>query len=66
MLLNPTKYGLIVVAYIGSFIVVSKNWDMFRRKHFTLGVGHAISLRRGTDGHFQQSASITSLRTIPV
>jgi FHS family L-fucose permease-like MFS transporter len=37
-LLDPTKYGLIVVAYIGSFIVVSKNWDMFRRKHFTLGV----------------------------
>jgi FHS family L-fucose permease-like MFS transporter len=37
-LLDPTKYGLIVVAYIGSFIVVAKNWDMFRRKHFTLGV----------------------------
>ncbi|MGO8837158.1 MAG: sugar MFS transporter [Limisphaerales bacterium] len=37
-LLDPTKYGLIVIAYIGSFIVVSKNWDMFRRKHFTLGV----------------------------
>jgi FHS family L-fucose permease-like MFS transporter len=37
-LLDPTKYGLIVVAYIGSFIVVSKNWDLFRRKHFTLGV----------------------------
>ena len=37
-LLDPTKYGLITAAYIGSFIVVSKNWDMFRRKHFTLGV----------------------------
>jgi len=37
-LLDPTKYGLITVAYIGSFMVVSKNWDMFRRKHFTLGV----------------------------
>ena len=37
-LLDPTKYGLIVIAYLGSFIVVSKNWDMFRRKHFTLGV----------------------------
>jgi FHS family L-fucose permease-like MFS transporter len=36
--LDPTKYGLIIVAYIGSFILVSKNWDMFRRKHFTLGV----------------------------
>ncbi len=37
-LLDPTKYGLITAAYLGSFIVVSKNWDMFRRKHFTLGV----------------------------
>jgi FHS family L-fucose permease-like MFS transporter len=37
-LLDPTKYGLIVVAYLGSFIVVSKNWEMFRRRHFTLGV----------------------------
>jgi FHS family L-fucose permease-like MFS transporter len=37
-LLDPTKYGLLVAAYSGSFIVVSKNWDMFRRKHFTLGV----------------------------
>ncbi|MDR3458381.1 MAG: sugar MFS transporter [Verrucomicrobiae bacterium] len=37
-LLDPTKYGLIVAAYLASFIVVSKNWDMFRRKHFTLGV----------------------------
>jgi FHS family L-fucose permease-like MFS transporter len=37
-LLDPTKYGLIVIAYIISFIVVAKNWDMFRRKHFTLGV----------------------------
>ncbi|HUZ07418.1 MAG TPA: MFS transporter, partial [Candidatus Paceibacterota bacterium] len=37
-LLDPTKYGLIVAAYIVSFIVVVKNWDMFRRKHFTLGV----------------------------
>jgi FHS family L-fucose permease-like MFS transporter len=37
-LLDPTKYGLIAVAYFGSFVVVAKNWDMFRRKHFTLGV----------------------------
>jgi MFS transporter, FHS family, L-fucose permease len=37
-LLDPTKYGLITVAYIGSFIVAAKNWDMFRRKHFTLGI----------------------------
>ena len=37
-LLDPTKYSLLAAAYIGSFIVVSKNWDLFRRKHFTLGV----------------------------
>ncbi|HXR46515.1 MAG TPA: sugar MFS transporter [Candidatus Limnocylindrales bacterium] len=37
-LLVPTKYGLLVAAYCGSFIVVVKNWEMFRRKHFTLGV----------------------------
>jgi FHS family L-fucose permease-like MFS transporter len=37
-LLGPSKYGLVVVAYLASFIVVVKNWDMFRRKHFTLGV----------------------------
>lgn len=36
--LQPTKYGLLAAAYVISFIVVSKNWDMFRRKHFTLGV----------------------------
>jgi FHS family L-fucose permease-like MFS transporter len=36
--LQPVKYGLLAVAYIASFIVVAKNWDMFRRKHFTLGI----------------------------
>ena len=37
-LFQPTKYGLLVAAYIAAFILVSKNWDMFRRKHFTLGI----------------------------
>jgi FHS family L-fucose permease-like MFS transporter len=36
--LAPTRIGLLVAAYIASFAVVAKNWDMFRRKHFTLGV----------------------------
>jgi len=27
-----------VVAFLASFILVAKNWDMFRRKHFTLGI----------------------------
>ena len=34
----PTKYGLLVGAYIAAFLVVSRNWDLFRRKHFTFGV----------------------------
>ena len=37
-LLQPVKYGLLIVAYIASFVLVSKNWDMFRRTHFTLGI----------------------------
>jgi FHS family L-fucose permease-like MFS transporter len=36
--LQPVKYGLLVAAYVASFIVAAKNWDMFRRKHFTLGI----------------------------
>jgi FHS family L-fucose permease-like MFS transporter len=38
-MLLPTKIGLLVVAYVAAFILVSKNWDLFRRKHFTLGIG---------------------------
>jgi MFS transporter, FHS family, L-fucose permease len=38
-MLAPTKYVLIVVTYIIAFLLVSKNWDLFRRKHFTLGIG---------------------------
>ena len=37
-LFQPVKYGLLVVAFLASFILVAKNWDMFRRKHFTLGI----------------------------
>ena len=38
-LLPPTKYGLLIASLVASFILVSKNWDMFRRKHYTLGIG---------------------------
>ncbi len=38
-LFAPTKYGLLVATYVGGFMLVSKNWDLFRRKHFTLGIG---------------------------
>ena len=37
-LLQPVKYGLLVIGYIAAFILVTKNWDMFRRAHFTLGI----------------------------
>jgi FHS family L-fucose permease-like MFS transporter len=37
-LLQPAKYTLLTAAYVASFLVVSRNWDLFRRKHFTLGV----------------------------
>ena len=37
-LLQPTKYGLLAAAYVAALILVSRNWDMFRRKHFTLGI----------------------------
>ena len=37
-LFQPVKYGLLIVAYVAAFLVVSKNWDLFRRRHFTFGV----------------------------
>ena len=37
--LPVVKYGLLVMAYVSAFLLVSRNWDLFRRKHFTLGVG---------------------------
>jgi len=36
--LQPTKYGLLAAAYAAALLLVSQNWDMFRRKHFTLGI----------------------------
>ena len=37
-LFQPVKYALLIVAYMAAFLLVSRNWDMFRRTHFTLGV----------------------------
>ncbi len=37
-LFQPTKYGLLAAAYLAAFLLVSMNWDLFRRKHFTLGI----------------------------
>jgi len=33
-----TKYALLIGAYAAGFFFVSRNWEMFRRKHFTLGI----------------------------
>jgi len=33
-----TKFALLIGAYVGGFFFVSRNWEMFRRKHFTLGI----------------------------
>ena len=38
-LFEPAKYGLLMAAYVAGFLLVSKNWDLFRRKHFTFGIG---------------------------
>jgi MFS transporter, FHS family, L-fucose permease len=37
-LFQPVKYGLLTIAYVAAFLLVSRNWDMFRRTHFTLGI----------------------------
>ena len=37
-LLAPTRYSLLAIFFIAAFLVVFQNWDLFRRKHFTLGV----------------------------
>jgi FHS family L-fucose permease-like MFS transporter len=37
-LFQPVKSILLIAAYVILFLVVSRNWDMFRRKHFTLGI----------------------------
>jgi FHS family L-fucose permease-like MFS transporter len=37
-MLQPAKYTLLIVAYVAAFLLVSRHWDMFRRKHFTLGI----------------------------
>ena len=38
-LLPAVQYSLLVIAYVAAFLLVARNWDLFRRKHFTLGVG---------------------------
>ena len=37
-LLQPVKYGLLIAAYVAAFLLVSRNWDLFQRRHFTVGI----------------------------
>ena len=37
-MLQPAKYTLVIVAYVAGFLMVSRHRDMFRRRHFTLGI----------------------------
>ena len=37
-LFAPIKYLLLAAAFIAGVMLVTKNWDLFRRKHFTLGI----------------------------
>jgi len=37
-LFAPTKYIVLIAAFVGAYVLVSKKWDLFRRKHFTLGI----------------------------
>ncbi len=37
-LFEPVTYALLIAAYVASFLLVTRKWDMFRRSHFTLGI----------------------------
>ncbi|MBN2187858.1 MAG: hypothetical protein JW699_00280 [Chitinispirillaceae bacterium] len=37
-LFAPTKYIVLIAAFIAAFMLVCRKWDLFRRKHFTLGI----------------------------
>lgn len=52
LLLQPVKYGLLIVAYVLAFRLVSRNWDMFRRGHFTLGICAQFACVAGQTGIF--------------
>ncbi|HUA68996.1 MAG TPA: sugar MFS transporter [Candidatus Saccharimonadales bacterium] len=36
--LPPAIIGILILLFSAAFILVAKNWDLFRRKHFTLGI----------------------------
>jgi FHS family L-fucose permease-like MFS transporter len=48
----PSKLGLLVAAYVAAFLLVSRTWDMFRRRHFTLGIAAQFFCVAGQTGVF--------------
>jgi FHS family L-fucose permease-like MFS transporter len=36
--LVPTQYGLLALGYLVGCYMIAQNWDLFRRKHYTLGI----------------------------
>lgn len=51
-LFQPTKFGLLVIAYVAAFLLVSRTWDMFRRRHFTLAIAAQFFCVAGQTGVF--------------
>ncbi len=51
-LFQATKLCLLVVAYVSAFLLASKTWDMFRRRHFTLGIAAQFFCVAGQTGIF--------------
>jgi FHS family L-fucose permease-like MFS transporter len=51
-LFQPAKFGLLVIAYVAAFLLVSRTWDMFRRRHFTLGIAAQFFCVAGQTGVF--------------
>jgi len=51
-LFQPTKFGLLLIAYLAAFLLVSRTWDMFRRRHFTLGIAAQFFCVAGQTGVF--------------
>jgi MFS transporter, FHS family, L-fucose permease len=37
-LFAPIKYCTLIAAFTAAYLLVSRKWDLFRRKHFTLGI----------------------------
>jgi FHS family L-fucose permease-like MFS transporter len=65
--LFPAKIAVLVIAYISAFFLVSNKWDLFRRKHFTMGVAAQflyVAAQTGIFGFFINYA-VSNLANLP-